>query len=74
MSSSINDLQDAALIAESVGIDTNKSLEMDHSGEGTQAAYESMSEHISNVRQEGSTGEFNNADQKRQKEASKSDN
>lgn len=64
--------QDAALTAESVGIDRDKSLDMDHSGEGTQAAYESTSDRISHARREGSTGEFNEADQQRQHDAGQS--
>jgi len=66
--------QDAALTAESVGIDRDKSLDMDHSGEGTQAAYESTSDRISQARQEGTTGEFNDVDRQRQQDAGKSDN
>lgn len=65
--------QDAALTAESVGIDRDKSLDMDHSGEGTQAAYESTSDRVSQARQEGSTGEFNEVDRQRQQDAGRSD-
>lgn len=66
--------QDAALTAENVGIDRDKSLDMDHSGEGTQAAYESVSSNISQARQEGSAGEFDEADRQRQRDAGQSDN
>jgi Mg-chelatase subunit ChlD len=61
--------QDAALTAETMNIDAERSLEMDHSGEGTRAAYESTSRRIREVREEGSTGGFDGADRRRQDEA-----
>lgn len=61
--------QDAALTASQVGIDADRSLDMDHSGEGTKAAYESTSRRISEARQEGTTGSFDERDRKRQEDA-----
>lgn len=65
--------QDAALTAEGMGMDSQKSLDMDHSGDGAQAAYESTSERISNARQQGQTGGFDAEDRERQAEAKRSD-
>lgn len=61
--------QDAALTAEGMNIDADRSLDMDHSGEGARAAYESTSKRLSEVRNEGSTGGFDEADRRRQDEA-----
>lgn len=61
--------QDAALTAEKMGMDADRSLNMAHSGEGTQAAYESTSEQISNVRQEGHTDGYSDTDRQRQEDA-----
>lgn len=61
--------QDAALTASSMGMDSDSSLDMAHTGEGTQAAYSSTSERISEARREGSTGGFDAEDRKRQDEA-----
>lgn len=61
--------QDAALTARSVGMDTDRSLNMSHSKEGTQAAYESASERIKQARREGSTGGFEEKDRERQDRA-----
>lgn len=58
--------QDAALTASSMGMDEDRSLDMSHSGDGAKAAYESTSNRISQARDEGSTGEFSEADRKRQ--------
>lgn len=58
--------QDAALTASEMGVDRDKSLDMAHSGEGTQAAYDATSEQVSNVRQTGSTSGFTDDDRKRQ--------
>jgi len=52
--------QDAALTASSLGMDADRSLEMDHSGEGVRSAYSSTSERISQARRKGTTGEFEN--------------
>jgi hypothetical protein len=65
--------QDAALTAEGIGMDSNKSLNMDHSGDGAEAAYESTSERVSEARQQGETGDFNELDRQRQEEASRSE-
>jgi len=61
--------QDAALTAESMGIDADRSLNMAHSGEGTQAAYESTSDQIREARQTGQTSGYSEADRKRQQDA-----
>lgn len=60
--------QDAALSAESMGMDAGSSLNMAHSGEGAQAAPHSTSERISRARQEGETGGFEADDRRRQDE------
>jgi hypothetical protein len=61
--------QDAALTAENMGMDADRSLNMAHSGEGTQAAYESTSEQIREARQTGQTSGYSEADRERQKDA-----
>jgi len=61
--------QDAALTAESMGIDADQSLDMAHSGEGAQAAYESTSEQIREARQTGQTSGYSYADRQRQDDA-----
>jgi len=61
--------QDAALTAESMGIDADKSLNMAHSGEGAQAAYESTSEQVRETRQTGQTSGYSDADRQRQEDA-----
>ena len=61
--------QDAALTAERMGMDAQKSLDMDHSGEGAEAAYDSASARVSEVRSVGHTDGFNESDRKRQDEA-----
>ncbi|WP_267644011.1 vWA domain-containing protein [Haloarchaeobius amylolyticus] len=65
--------QDAALTAEGMGMDSKKSLDMAHSGEGARSAYESTSKRISNARRAGETGGFDEDDRKRQSEAGRSD-
>lgn len=50
-------------------MDSDSSLDMAHSCEGTQAAYLSTSERISTARQEGQTGGFGEDDRQRQDEA-----
>ncbi len=64
--------QDAALTASGMGMDTDKSLNMSHSGEGARAAQTSTSEQIHNIRREGSTGGFDDEDRQRQDEADES--
>ncbi|MBB6647862.1 vWA domain-containing protein [Halobellus ruber] len=61
--------QDAALTAERMGMDAQKSLDMDHSGEGAEAAYDSTSARVSEVRSTGHTDGFDESDRKRQEEA-----
>jgi Mg-chelatase subunit ChlD len=58
--------QDAALTAEGMGIDAQNSLDMSHSGEGAQAAYESTSERVREVRQTGQTEGYRVEDRQRQ--------
>ncbi|MFP8888546.1 VWA domain-containing protein [Natrialbaceae archaeon A-CW2] len=61
--------QDAALTASSMGMKANRSLDMDHSGEGARNAYRSTSERISRARREGSTGEYTDEDRQKQDES-----
>jgi Mg-chelatase subunit ChlD len=61
--------QDAALTAEGMGIDAQNSLDMSHSGDGTQAAYESTSDRVSEVRQTGQTDGYIPEDRRRQDDA-----
>lgn len=64
--------QDAALTAESMGMDQNNSLDMAYSGEGTRSAYESTSEMVGEIRMTGETDGFDEDDRKRQREADSS--
>lgn len=61
--------QDAALTAEGMGMDADKSLNMSHSGEGAQAAYDSTSERVREVRRDGETGGYTHEDRQRQTDA-----
>jgi Mg-chelatase subunit ChlD len=61
--------QDAVLTAREIGMDGDRALTMDHSEEGTRAAYESASENVRQARQTGTTGGFDEADRRRQEEA-----
>ena len=61
--------QDAALTAKQMGMDRDKSLDMAHNAEGTQAAYESTSERISEARRTGQTGGYEQEDRDRQDDA-----
>ena len=61
--------QDAALTAGKIGVDKDRTLDMDASSEGTQAAYDSASERISNAREQGTTGGFTDEDRSRQENA-----
>lgn len=63
--------QDAALTAGKIGVDKDRTLDMDASSEGTQAAYDSASERISNARSQGTTGGFTDEDRSRQEDAEK---
>jgi len=58
--------QDAALAGEKIGVDKDRTLSMDASSEGTEAAYESASERVSQAREEGTTGGFTDEDRSRQ--------
>jgi Mg-chelatase subunit ChlD len=60
--------QDAALTAEGMGIDSQNSLDMAHSGDGAQAAYESTSNQISEARRTGQTSGYNEEDRQRQED------
>jgi hypothetical protein len=60
--------QDAALTAEGMGIDAQNSLDMSHSGEGAQAAYESTSDRVREVRQTGQTDGYQAEDRQRQED------
>ncbi|SEH56352.1 von Willebrand factor type A domain-containing protein [Halopenitus malekzadehii] len=60
--------QDAALTAEGMGIDANKSLDMAHSGDGARAAYDSTSQRISDARSTGTMSNFTEEDRSRQDE------
>jgi hypothetical protein len=61
--------QDAALTGGEIGVDKDRTLNMDASSEGTQAAYDSASEQLSNVRAEGTTDGFTEEDRSRQENA-----
>jgi Mg-chelatase subunit ChlD len=60
--------QDAALTAEQMGMDGDKSLNMANSGGGAQAAYDSTSQAISNARETGQTGGYDESDRQRQRD------
>ena len=61
--------QDAALTAKSVGMDANKSLDMDHSGEGSKEAQRATSRRVSEVREQGSTEGYTQEDRQAQEDA-----
>ena len=61
--------QDAALTAEGVGMAADRSLDMDHSGEGTREAYESTSRSVSRARRKGDTGGYKEEDREAQRDA-----
>jgi len=61
--------QDAALTADQMGIDRDRSLNMSHTGEGTKAAYESTSDRVRELREEGTTDGFDEEDRQRQRDA-----
>lgn len=64
--------QDAALTAERMGMDKDRSLEMDHSGEGTREAYRSTSDRISEARQRGRSKGYTDEDRRKQQDAGNS--
>jgi hypothetical protein len=61
--------QDAALTAESVGIDRDRSLNMAHNDEGTRSAHQSTSKQVGNIRREGTSDGYDEADRRAQEEA-----
>jgi uncharacterized protein YegL len=58
--------QDAALTAETMGMDDKQALSMDHSDEGTREAYNAVSNSVSRARQSGETGGFTDEERDRQ--------
>lgn len=61
--------QDAALTAESMGMDNDKSLNMSYSGEGVESAQISASNLVKESRRMGKSDGFDEEDRKRQREA-----
>lgn len=61
--------QDAALTAESMGMDRDNSLNMHHSNEGAASAMQSTSRSIARARRKGDTGGFTDVDRRWQDEA-----
>ena len=64
--------QDAALTAEQMGMDSDNSLNMAHSGGGAQAAYDSTSDIVSSLRRTGETTGYSEDDRQRQRDAADS--
>ena len=62
--------QDAALTASEMGMNVDKALDMDHSGEGTRSAYSSTSDVISDIRETGNTDGYNDEHRAQQDEVS----
>jgi hypothetical protein len=52
-----------------MGIDRDRSLDMSHSGEGAREAYPSTSRNISEARQTGSVGGYDEEDRRKQEDA-----
>ncbi len=63
--------QDAALTGEKIGVEKDRTLSMDASSEGMEAAYDSASERVTQAREEGTTGGFTDEDRSRQEDADK---
>ncbi|QSG02832.1 Von Willebrand factor type A (vWA) domain [Natranaeroarchaeum sulfidigenes] len=61
--------QNAALTADQMGMDRNKSLNMSHSGEGAEEAYRSTAQSVSRARQDGRMGGYTQEDRQRQDDA-----
>jgi hypothetical protein len=61
--------QDAALTAEQVGMDADNSLNMAHSGEGTNSAYQATSRRVSQARETGRTGGYTDEERQEQRDA-----
>jgi hypothetical protein len=64
--------QDAALTAKKVGMDTDRSLDMAHSGDGVREAQLSTADAVSHARRTGRSDGFDTEDQRRQDDASDS--
>lgn len=62
--------QDAALTAEEMGMEKDKSLNWSQNAEGTHSAYESTSERVREMRETGDIDGYTEEDRKRQQEAS----
>jgi hypothetical protein len=60
--------QDAALTARKMGMDADKSLNMDHSGDGVEAAQNATSERIREVRQQGETEGYTEEERRKQRD------
>jgi Mg-chelatase subunit ChlD len=65
--------QDAALTAKKMGMDEDRSLDLDHSGEGARSSMQSTSRSVSQARRTGDTGGFDDEDRRQQREASSED-
>jgi len=61
--------QDAALTAQEMGMEQEKSLDMAHTGDGAKSAYQSTSEQISQVRDKGHIDGYDDEDRSRQDDA-----
>lgn len=64
--------QDAALTAQEMGMDQDKSLDMAHTGDGAKSAYLSTSDQISQARDEGHMDGYDEEDRSRQDDARES--
>ena len=62
--------QDAVLAASEFGVDRDRALTMDHSGEGASSAIESTSRVINEMRDSGVSDGYQDADRERQRDAS----
>lgn len=62
--------QDAVLAASEFGVDRDRALTMDHSGEGASSAIESTSRVINEMRNLGVSDGYQDADRERQRDAS----
>jgi hypothetical protein len=62
--------QDAALTAETMGMDAKKSLDMAHSGEGARNAYSSTSEVVDQIRETGGTDGYDEEHRRQQDSSS----
>ena len=62
--------QDAVLAASEFGVDRDRALSMDHSGEGASSAMESTSRVINEMRETGVSDGYQDTDRERQRDAS----